>query len=227
MPVFNHYGKPSIESEAPRHRRHGLRGPPRLLERSSNGCENIAECERAWRTDALPRGDPSVPHVGAAGGVHARQELARAWRPRRGPQAHYFAFAARGAHRHGLSRLWAAHRRSGLRGQCRSDAGGEALRSRQGIQARHLCHVVDPGGDPGIHPALLEPREDGHDRGPEEALLQPAQDQRPVEGARGGRPPSRSGEAHRHPARRHGGGRGLHEPAAGRRLIAQRAGAQR
>ena len=81
-------------------------------------------------------------------------------------------------HRHGLSRLWPADRRDHFRRQCRPDAGGEALRAGQGLPPRHLCHVVDQGRDPGIHPALLEPREDGHHGRAEEALLQSAQDQR-------------------------------------------------
>src|SRR6266567_5965785 len=32
----------------------------------------------------------------------------------------------------------------------------------KGIPARDLCHVVDQGCDPGIHPALVVPGEDGH-----------------------------------------------------------------
>ena len=36
------------------------------------------------------------------------------------------------------------------------------VRPRQGVPPRHLRHVVDPGLDPGVHPALVEPREDGH-----------------------------------------------------------------
>ena len=187
----------------------------------------IAECRRAWRTDALPRRNQTVPDAGAAGGVHARQELARAWRPRRRAPAGHLPSSPRGAHRHGLSRLWPARRRGHLRRQCRPDAGGEALRSRQGLPPRHLRHVVDQGGDPGIHPALVEPGEDGHHGGAEEALLQPAQDQGSAQGARRGRSAPRAGEADRDQARRDRGGRRLHEPAARRRLVAERAGAQR
>ena len=150
-------------------------------------------------------------------GVHARQELARAWRPRRCAPARHLASSPRGAHRHGLSRLWPARRRGHLRRQCRPDAGGEAFRSRQGLPPRDLRHVVDPGGDPGIHPALVEPGEDGHHGGAEEAVLQPAQDQGSAQGARRGRSQARPGEADRDQARRDRGGRRLHEPPARRR----------
>src|SRR6516164_3965610 len=53
----------------------------------------------------------------------------------------------------------------------RSDAGDQTLRAGQGLPARHLCHMVDQGGDPGIHPALVVAGEDGHHREPEEAVL--------------------------------------------------------
>src|SRR6185437_3672850 len=62
---------------------------------------------RIW-TRPLPAGDQAVPDAGAAGGIHARQALARAWGPRGGAQAGDFASAARGQDRHGLSRLWPA-----------------------------------------------------------------------------------------------------------------------
>ena len=131
--------------------------------------------------------------------------------------------AARRQDRHGLSRLWPADRRGDLRRQCRPDAGGEALRARQGLPARDLCHVVDQGVDPGIHPALVVAREDGHHGQPEEAVLQPAQGQEPDLGARRGRSAPRSGEADRDQARRDRAGRRRHEPAARRRRLAQRA----
>jgi hypothetical protein len=51
-----------------------------------------------------------------------------------------------------------------------------------------LRHVVDQGLDPGIHPALLEPCQDGHHRQPEAAVLQPAQGEGQDSGARGRRP---------------------------------------
>jgi RluA family pseudouridine synthase len=54
-----------------------------------------------------------------------------------------------------------------LRRQCRADAGGQEIRSGARLPPRHLRHVVDQGLDPGIHPALLEPRQDGHHRQPE------------------------------------------------------------
>ena len=37
-----------------------------------------------------------------------------------------------------------------------------ALRAGKRLPPRHLCHVVDQGGDPGIHLALVVPGEDGH-----------------------------------------------------------------
>src|SRR5467141_1203804 len=37
------------------------------------------------------------------------------------------------------------------------------------------CRVVDQGGDPGLHPALVVAGEDGHHGQPEEGVLQPAQ----------------------------------------------------
>ena len=45
------------------------------------------------------------------------------------------------------------HRRADQRGQRRHDAGGEAVRSGPRLPPRDLRDVVDPGGDPGIHPA--------------------------------------------------------------------------
>src|SRR3546814_7015362 len=51
-----------------------------------------------------------------------------------------------------------AGRRADLGRQCRHDAGGQTLRSRQGVPAVDLCDVVDPGLDPGIHPALVVAR---------------------------------------------------------------------
>ena len=48
----------------------------------------------------------------------------------------------------------------------------------------HLCHVVDPRRDPGIHPAQLVAGENGHHRGAEEAVLQPAPAEGPDAGDR-------------------------------------------
>ena len=155
----------------------------------------------------------SLPSVSAHGGLtryleeirqfpmlEPEQEymLAKRWQEHDDPEAAHraghVAPAARRAHRHGLSRLRPADRRGHLGGQRRPDAGGQALRSRQGLPARHLRHVVDPRLDPGVHPALVEPGEDGHHGGAEEALLQPAQGQGSDPGAGGGRPhaPTRS-----------------------------------
>src|SRR5471030_857729 len=62
----------------------------------------------------------------------------------------------------------------------------EAVRSGSRLPPRHLCHVVDPCLDPGIHPAQLVAGENGHDGGAEEAVLQPAQAQGPDAGDRRG-----------------------------------------
>ena len=144
--------------------------------------------------------------------------LAKRWQEHRGlrgrASAGDVAPAPRHPHRHGLSRLRPADRRGDLGGQRRPDAGRQALRSRQGLPARHLRHVVDPRLDPGVHPALVEPREDGHHRGAEEAVLQPAAHEGSDQGAGGGRPQTRPGQADRHQARRARGGRHLHEPPA-------------
>ena len=78
--------------------------------------------------------------------------------------------------------------RADFRGQCRHDAGGEAVRSGPRLSPRDLRDVVDPGRDPGIHPAFLVAGEDGHDGGAEEAILQPAQAQGPDAGDRRRRP---------------------------------------
>ena len=147
-------------------------------------------------------GNPQVSDARAGRGVHARQAVQGAWRPRRRAQARDQPSAARRQDRHGLSRLRPADRRGHLRGQCRPDAGREALRAREGLPPRHLCHVVDQGLDPGIHPALVEPGEDGHHRQPEAAVLQPAQGEGPDPGARRGRSAPRPGQADRHQARR-------------------------
>src|SRR3546814_5189069 len=61
-------------------------------------------------------------------------------------------------------------RRADLGRQCRHDAGGQTLRSRQGVPAVDLCDVVDPGLDPGIHPALVVAGEDRHYGRAEEAV---------------------------------------------------------
>ena len=106
------------------------------------------------------------------------------------------------ADRHGLPRLWPADRGGDLGGQRRAYASGQALRPRQGLPARDLCHVVDPRLDPGIHPAFLEPGEDGHHCGAEEAVLQSAAHEGSDQGARGRRPAARPGQADRHQARR-------------------------
>src|SRR5260370_35810282 len=48
-----------------------------------------------------------------------------------------------------------AHFRSDLGGQCRLDAGGQALRARQMIQAFHLCDWGDQGRRPWIHAGFM------------------------------------------------------------------------
>src|ERR1041385_4454882 len=107
--------------------------------------------------------------------------------------------------------------RDDLGGQCRPDAGGQALRAREGLPPRHLRDVVDQGVDPGIHPALVVARENGHDREPEEAVLQPAQGEEQDLRARRRRHAPRSGEDHRQAPRRAGAGRDRDEPPARRR----------
>ena len=153
--------------------------------------------------------------------------LAKRWREHGDRDAAHRArhqpFAARGQDRHGLSRLRPADRGSDFRRQCRADAGGEALRAGQGLPSRHLCDVVDQGGDPGIHPAFVVARENGHHRQSEEAVLQPAQGQEPHLRARRRRHAARPGAAHRQAARCHRAGRHRHEPPARRRRLAQRA----
>ena len=148
----------------------------------------------------LPAGNPQVSDAGAGGGIHAGQALARAWRHRSRAPAGDQPSAPRRQDRHGLSRLRPAGGRADLRGQCRHDAGGQALRPGARLPPGHLCHVVDPRLDPGIHPALLVAGEDGHHGGAEEAVLQPAQAQGPDAGDRGRRPVARAGQEDRRAA---------------------------
>src|SRR3546814_10667573 len=56
-----------------------------------------------------------------------------------------------GQDRDGLSRRWPARFRTDLGREYRADAGGEEIRTRSRIPPRHLCDVVDPRLDPGIH----------------------------------------------------------------------------
>ena len=154
-------------------------------------CCGLTDPHRRSRSFPLSRRNPPVPDAGAAGGIHAGQELARAWRPRCGAQARHQPSAPGRQDRHGLSRLRPADRRGDLGGQRRPDAGGQALRAGEGLPPRHLCDVVDQGGDPGIHPALVVAGEDGHHREPEEAVLQPAQGQEQDLRAGRGRPAAR------------------------------------
>jgi RNA polymerase sigma-32 factor len=84
----------------------------------------------------------------------------------------------------------------------------------KGFRLATLRHVVDKGGHPGIHPALLEPGKDGDDRQPEAALLQLAQGEELDPGARRGGSAARSGGANRSEAERQRGRGGLHEPAS-------------
>ena len=111
--------------------------------------------------------------------------------------------------------------------QCRPDAGGQAVRAREGLPPRHLRHVVDQGVDPGIHPAFVVAREDGHHREPEEAVLQPAQGEEQDLRAGRGRSAPRPGQADRQAPRRDRAGRGRHEPPPRRRRVAQRADPRR
>src|SRR3546814_1271696 len=96
--------------------------------------------------------------------------------------------APRREDRDGLSRLWPAGQRADFGRQYRADAGGEEIRPRTRLPPRHLCDVVDSRVDSGVHPALVEPREDGHHRGAEEAVLQPPPDEKQPRSVRGWRP---------------------------------------
>ena len=136
--------------------------------------------------------DQEVPAPDARAGIYARQALSGAWRHRCGGAAGHLAPAPRGEDRDGLSRLWPAVSRADLRRQYRPDAGREEVRARSRLPPRDLCDVVDPRLDPGIHPALVEPGEDGHHRRAEEAVLQPAPDEVEARRVRGWRPAARA-----------------------------------
>src|SRR3546814_5190542 len=75
-----------------------------------------------------------------------------------------------------------------------------------------LCHVVDQGIDPGVHPTVVEPCEDGHHRRAEEAVLQPAAGKGANRRFRGRRPHARSGDRDRDPPWSERGRSRLHEP---------------
>ena len=143
--------------------------------------------------------------------------LAKRWREHEDPEARqapdHQPFAARGQDRDGLSRLRPAGVRDRRRRQCRADAGGQALRARPRLPAGNLCDVVDPGRDSGIHPALLEPRQNGHDRGAEKALLQSEKGQKPHQRARRRRFDAGASGGNRRPAGRERKGGRRHEPA--------------
>ena len=64
---------------------------------------------------------------------------------------------------------------------------------RQRLPARDLRHVVDQGSDPRIHHTLLVAGEDGHDRKPEEVVLQPPKGKEAYFRPRGGRSAPRPG----------------------------------
>src|SRR6202047_2734572 len=169
----------------------------------------------------VSQGHWAIPYAGAARGIHARQALARAWGPRCGGQARHQPSTALCQDRHGLPRLWPADLRADLGGKYRPDAGGQTIRAGQGIQIDDLRPVVDQGGDPGIHPALVVAGEDGHHRQSEEAVLQPAKGQEQDLGAGGRRPASGPGQAHRQTPRRHRAGRRGHELPPPRRRFAE------
>ena len=87
----------------------------------------------------------------------------------------------------------------------------------KGFRFATYADVVDQGRHPGVHPAFVVAGEDGHDRQPEEAVLQPAQGQEQDLGAGGGRYAARPGQDHCPAARRDRAGRGRHEPPSRRR----------
>ena len=103
--------------------------------------------------------------------------------------------------------------------------GVKKFEPERGFRARDLCDVVDPRLDPGIHPALVEPGEDGHHRGAEETVLQPAPDEEPDRRVRGRRPQARRRHQDRHRPRRDRGRGRVDEPphGHGRRHQPQRA----
>ena len=202
-------------------------GPPKwgqsVKGRYHGPCNGLTHTLCRIRPIPVSGGNPAVPDAGTAGGIHARQELARAWRPGRRTPPRHQPSAARREDRDGLPRLWLADLRDRLGRQCRPDAGGETLRAREGLPPGHLRDVVDQGVDPGIHPAFVVAREDGHHREPEEAVLQPAQGEEQDLRARGRRHAPRSGQADREAPRRSRAGRDRDEPPARRRCLAQRA----
>src|SRR3984893_15097250 len=75
--------------------------------------------------------------------------LAKRWRERsqRGAQAGNQPSAARDQDHQGLSRLRPADLGGDLRGQCRPDAGGRALRAGEGLPVRHLRRIYLKMGD--------------------------------------------------------------------------------
>ncbi|KAJ8136562.1 hypothetical protein OY671_010225, partial [Metschnikowia pulcherrima] len=170
-----------------------------------------------WRSVALPDRDPQVPHAGQGRGVHAGQGVEGTPGSGRRPSPGHQPPAPGGQDRHGLPRLRPADRGGDLRGQRRPDAGGQEVRAGEGLPPGDLRHVVDPRLDPGIHPAQSVSREDGHHRGAEEAVLQPAQGQGRDQRLRGRRSASRACEDNRDKAGRAGRGGHLDEPPSGRR----------
>ena len=99
------------------------------------GLRQVARAIARAGAFALHAGNPPVPDAGAGGGVHARQGLGRPRRQGGGAPARHQPPAPRRQDRHGLSRLRPAHRRGDLRGERRSDAGGEAVRPRERASA--------------------------------------------------------------------------------------------
>ena len=176
----------------------------------------IPASRRGSRAQPLSQRDQEIPDPRPRGGIYARQALDASMSDTdAAAQAGQLAPPPRRQDRHGLSRLWPAGQRADLRRQYRPDAGREEVRARPRLPPRHLCDVVDPRLDPGIHPALVEPGEDGHHRGAEEAVLQPSPDEEPDRRVRGRRPQARGRHQDRHRPRRHRGGSRLDEPPHG------------
>ncbi|CAA9515222.1 MAG: RNA polymerase sigma factor RpoH, partial [uncultured Sphingomonadaceae bacterium] len=179
---------------------------------------------RRSRAQPVPIRNQEIPDPRARGGVYAGQALDRAWRHGRGGEARQLAPSPRRQDLHGLSRLRPARVRAYLGRQYRPDAGREEVRARARLPPRDLCDVVDQGLDPGVHPAQLVAREDGHHRGAEEAVLQPSPDEEQDRRVRGRRHAPGGRDQDRHRSRRHRSRRHLDEPPHGarRRHVAQR-----
>ena len=146
----------------------------------------------------------------------------------RAPPPHRGAYAARHRACGAVPALRAAHGRSRPGGPCRPPRGGRPVRAGARGALLHLCDLVDPRLDPGLHPAQLVDRPRRHEFGPEGAVLQPAPPAGPPHARRRGadrrRGPRQDRRGDRRlPRRRGADGR----PPVGSRYLPQRADARR